>query len=191
MANKKVESHKVYTSSNFYFQCLKTFPQISTEILLGLSCIGHLTLQLWYFLSQVVGLNVKEYVQAVVTNTLDGKCNALMLFSKIFQYEIRYKFIYTAIIPFLYISMLDDDPKQTYFSLLELHNITKFLDEVVFCCLWDCMMVVRKSHFLECCVRLLDQLIKFNSKRSFIHVKDLSVRCEFVCKPCVCPHAIC
>lgn len=63
------EINKICTSAKFYDLCLQMLPQMSSDILIGLSSCGHLPSKLWCFLSVIIQIDVKSFLHELKINS--------------------------------------------------------------------------------------------------------------------------
>ena len=60
---------KTCISAQFYDKCLQVLPQISSDLLIGLSSNGHLPAKLWCFLSEIIHIDIKTVLCELKTNS--------------------------------------------------------------------------------------------------------------------------
>ena len=80
---------KIFTAARFYHLCVLYLPQMSTEILIGLSCNHKLPSRLWYFMDGILGLRVKDAIPAMLSPLTDRHAPLIMITCKVTQYLLR------------------------------------------------------------------------------------------------------
>ena len=80
---------KMFATARFYHSCVSLLPQMSTDILIGLSCNHKLPSRLWYFIDSIVKLRVKEGVAALIAPLSDRHAPLIMIMCKVTQYLLR------------------------------------------------------------------------------------------------------
>ena len=85
----KMSLDRVLAAARFYHLCVESLPQMSTEILIGLSCNHKLPSRLWYFLSGVLGVQVKDCISALMSPSTDRHASVIMIMCKVTQYLLR------------------------------------------------------------------------------------------------------
>ncbi|XP_064392283.1 ubiquitin-protein ligase E3B-like isoform X2 [Halichondria panicea] len=136
-----------------YLNCLSTFPLLSTDILIGLSCNGDVISQIWHALSDMSCL--KEDLAFKVLTELSSQQTSLKTVLTLAIQATQYL-----------IATLDDEElhtKQQYFTLDDLKDISTFLKHLVYKFIMEVQLPSMFSH----CHALLTLLHSRDCRRSF------------------------
>jgi ubiquitin-protein ligase E3 B len=148
------EMKMVYISSHFYSDCLLQLPQMSMDILIGLSASGDLPSKLWLFISQVLRLDVKSFVHHYKTKSQLVHVVSLMCQSIC-----------------CLLSILDDIElyeAQKHIPMEELIKLTTFLNSLLYSCIWEESVLVTDDQVIQSSMMLLTLLLQRNQRRNFI-----------------------
>ncbi len=81
---------RVFAVTKFYHLCVISLPQMSTELLIGLSCNHLIPCRLWYFLNVIIALRIKDCIPAMVSPLTERYAPLLMIMCKVTQYLLRW-----------------------------------------------------------------------------------------------------
>ncbi len=81
---------RVFAVTKFYHLCVISLPQMSTELLIGLSCNHLIPCRLWYFLNVIIALRIKDCIPAMVSPLTERYAPLIMIMCKVTQYLLRW-----------------------------------------------------------------------------------------------------
>lgn len=118
--------HQLCRVCTMYNLCTNTLKQISTELLVGLSCHGMLVSKMWYLSRGVFQCEVERVLKSLTSDDEEGALwKVILLFCQVALYLI---------------AILDNKElyeECTYFSLSDLVEMSDFLNQLVFRLIWD------------------------------------------------------